>query len=98
MRRVVEPGVIAGPDIDRSDAEAHGPGVDPFEIHQALERAFQRHHVVVAQRRDVAERNKEPRRQTRLEEARCAEKCDREGMRLIEQAVRGRVLYFDRGL
>ena len=90
MGRGIEIDEVAGSDIHRADAEAHGAGIEPVEVHQALERRLQRSDVIEAELVGASgDGQNNGREQTRREEMRRAEQHDAQRAGLIDEAVNG---------
>src|SRR5262245_23168320 len=92
---VVEIGKVPGTNIHGADAEAHGSGIDPVEIHQPLEGSLQRRSVIVAGLVRGFGRPQRRRRHARSKKIRSAKQEDVYGSSLIDQLMHKRVLQFN---
>src|SRR5947207_1796452 len=89
VRCRVEIGDVAGADVYRADAEAHGAAVDPVEIDQPLQCRSERSRVVITRRLNRA-LGPEPRyERARREEAWRAERQRPAGAPLVQQRASG---------
>src|SRR5215510_8060613 len=92
---VVEIGKVPSTDVHGAHTEAHATGIDPVEIHQALEGRLQRRSIVVA---GLVRRVRGPQRRrwhTRSKKIRSAKQEDIHGSSLIDKVMNERILQFD---
>src|SRR5262250_1735270 len=91
----VEIGKVSGTDIHGANAEAHGSGIDPVEIHQPLEGGLQGRSVIVAGLVRAARGPQRHRRHTRNKKIRSAEHEDVHSSSLIDELMNKRVSKFN---
>src|SRR5262245_745243 len=87
----VEIGKVSSSNIDGADAEAHGPCIDPVEIHQTLEDSLQRRSVIVAGLVRGARGPQRRQRPTRNKKIRSAKQEDVHSSYLIDKVMNKRI-------
>src|SRR5215470_11280620 len=91
----VEIGKVSGTDIHGANAEAHGSGIDPVEIHQPLEGSLQGRSIIVAGLVRAARGPQCRRRHTRSKKIRSAKQEDAHGSSLIDKLMNKSVSKLD---